>query len=232
MQVPVYPILWRSIREALFSWVPPVSPSDAVGAMPASTEDSLSDRLRGRLRTCEEDLSADDPSRRARPGRRRRFRAAAAWLQFRKLQTPEALQHLSCTHPYAHRPLVEFMLTIPSHIVFGPGQPRRLMRRSFAGLLPPLILSRKSKGAYTSMYRASLMPLAKALLQAGDEIQLVERGYVDRRSLIGRLERFTQGLDCNDTQLQQILLFESWLRHRVAPPCLPESPLRSEIAVS
>jgi hypothetical protein len=44
MQVPVYPILWRSIREALFSWVPPMSPSAAVGAMPANTEDSLNGR--------------------------------------------------------------------------------------------------------------------------------------------------------------------------------------------
>ena len=29
------------------------------------------------------------------------------------LQTPELLQHLDYTHPFAHRPLVEFLMTVP-----------------------------------------------------------------------------------------------------------------------
>jgi len=46
MQVPIYPILWRGIREAYFSWVPPVSPRAAVGAIRSSMEDSLAEDLR------------------------------------------------------------------------------------------------------------------------------------------------------------------------------------------
>jgi asparagine synthase (glutamine-hydrolysing) len=137
-------------------------------------------------------------------------------LQSRSLQAPEALQHVSYTHPFAHRPLVEFMLTIPARLVCEPGQPRRLMRRAFAGLLPPLILKRKSKAAYTSIYRGSLMPLAGALLKRPDRIQVVERGYVHGKSLISRLEKFTVGLDCNESQLRQIILFEFWLRNHEA----------------
>lgn len=109
------------------------------------------------------------------------------------------------------------MLTIPSHVVFGPGQPRRLMRRAFAGLLPPLVLGRKSKAAYTSVYRTALIPLATALLKCPNEILLVERGYVDGPNLTSRLEKFTQGLHCNDSQLRLLLLFEFWLRNRTAP---------------
>src|ERR1019366_7517943 len=108
-QRPISPILWRSIREAWFSWVPTIDPSDSVGAMPASTEDSLVERLRSRLAAAEGGRAPDGVVAEAPPGRRRRFRAAAEVLASRTLQTPEALQHISYAHPYAHRPLLEFM---------------------------------------------------------------------------------------------------------------------------
>jgi asparagine synthase (glutamine-hydrolysing) len=231
-QVPIYPILWRSIREAWFSWVPPVNPRAAVGAIRSSTEDSLAEDLRNRLESFEQEQLGHEPWRHAPPGRRQRFRGADEILRSRILQTPEALQHISYTHPYAHRPLVEFMLTIPSSVVCRPSQPRRLMRRAFAGLLPPMVLNRKSKAAYTSVYYQALMPLAAAMLNRPTEIQLVERGYLDRTSLTSRLERFTQGLDCNEFQLRMIILFEFWLRNRVAPQYpLASSPSPSEQAV-
>ena len=214
MQAPIYPILWRGVREAYFSWVPPTSPNDSVGAMPGSREDSLTDGLRTLLVSQQKHWLSEDPVRHAPPGRRRRFRAAAEVFRSRVLQTPEALQHISYTHPYAHRPLVEFMLTIPADVVWGPGQPRRLMRRAFAGLLPPLVLNRKSKASYASTFRRALVPLAAGLLKGSDEIQVVERGYLDRRSFLSRVERFCQGLDCNETQLGQAVLLEFWLRSR------------------
>jgi hypothetical protein len=40
----------------------------------------------------------------------------------------------------------------------------------------------------------------------------VERGFVDRASLLARLERLSSGLDCNESQLQHIILLELWLR--------------------
>ena len=233
MQVPLYPILWRSIREAWLSWIPPVSPRAAVGAISASMEDSLVERLRTRAALCEQERLAADPSRHAPPGRRRRFRSAGEVLQSRALEAPEALQHISFTHPFAHRPLVEFMLTIPGSAVYRPDEPRRLMRRAFAGLLPPPILARKSKATYTSIYRAALLPLAKELLKRPAAIQVAERGYVDRRNLTARLEKFSKGLDCNESQLRQILLLEFWLRSRWAPQHASESPaLPSELALS
>src|ERR1019366_1887641 len=89
-------------------------------------------------------------------------------------------------------------------------------RRAFAGLLPPLVLGRKSKAAYSAVYAAALMPLAAELLKHPGRVQLVERGYVDRRSLARRLERFQQGLECNEYQLRPLLLFEFWLRNQPA----------------
>jgi len=40
---------------------------------------------------------------------------------------------------------------------------------------------------------------------------------VDRSSLTERLTRFAQGLDCNEPQLRQLILFEFWLRGSGGP---------------
>lgn len=222
LRAPVYPILWRSLRQAYSSWVPPAAPQASVGAMRADTEDSLRAALRSLLACHERERSEDAPWRHAPPGRRRRFRAVYEMMQSRSLQAPEALQHISYAHPFAHRPLVEYMLSIPAHMVCRPNEPRRLMRRAFAGLLPPLILGRKSKAVYTSAYIGALVPLAATLLQSPAKIQLVERGYLDCESLTSRLQKFTQGLDCNEPQLRQVILLEFWLRNQAARGSFPQ----------
>jgi asparagine synthase (glutamine-hydrolysing) len=204
-----------------------------VGAITGSTEDSVAENFRRRLEFPHRQRQGDAYWKHAPAGKRRRMRAAGEMLYSRRLQAPEALQHLSYTHPYTHRPLLEFMLSIPSRIVLGPTQLRRLMRRTFAGLLPPMILGRKSKAAFTSIYLQALRPLAVTLLRDTGAIQLVERGYVDRQSLTSRLEKFTQGLDCNEGQLRNILLLEFWLRNRMATHDTSESPLPpQELAMS
>jgi hypothetical protein len=161
-------------------------------------------------------------------GRRRRFRALSEMLQARILQVPEALQHISYTHPFAHRPLVEFMLTIPPAVVCRPGEPRRLMRRAFAGLLPESVRKRKSKAAYGGVYRRALLPLAADMLREPGKMRVAEYGFVDRNSVTERLSAFTGGLDSNEAQLRQIILLEFWLRNRERPcpsALLPESEL-------
>ena len=87
------------------------------------------------------------------------------------------------------------------------------MRRAFAGLLPPAILKRRSKGIYERVFRQALVPMAAELLKRPGEIRMVEFGYVDRPSVMERLTRFTEGLDCNAFQLRQLILFEFWLRN-------------------
>jgi len=168
----------------------------------------------------------------AGPGRRRRFRALSEMLQARLLQVPEALQHISYTHPFAHRPLVEFMLTIPPAVVCRPGEPRRLMRRAFAGLLPDSVRNRKSKAAYGGVYRQALLPLAAEMLREPRKMRLVEHGFVNRNSVTKRLTAFTQGLDSNEAQLRQIILLEFWLRNRENPcPSAARLEIRSPALV-
>ena len=53
------------------------------------------------------------------------------------------------------------------------------------------------------------------LLARPQGIQCVERGFIERASLLDRLEKFGQGLDCNLGQLRFVILFEFWLRNRM-----------------
>jgi asparagine synthase (glutamine-hydrolysing) len=151
------------------------------------------------------------------PELRRRFAAVESALLSRSLQTPEPLQHLSFTHPFAHRPLVEFMLGIPQDLVCRPGEPRRLMRRAFADLLTPRVLQRRSKAAYTGIYLDALKPLAGAMHKHPAAIQVVQRGLADLPTLLTRLERLHQGIEDEPT-LRNLILLEYWLRGRFAAP--------------
>ena len=135
-----------------------------------------------------------------------------------RFAAPEPLRHISYSHPFLHRPLVEFMLTIPAAVVCRPGEPRRLMRRALAGLLPERVRCRRSKGVYDAMFADSFRPLAMELLHDIPGMLLVKRGYVDRVSLAARLERQIQGLDCNEPQLRRLIVLEFWLRSREVHP--------------
>jgi hypothetical protein len=221
LRVPIYSVLWRALRTNCSSWVAPEVASDVCERY--ARIDSLAPRFRKRVALSKYDSHTEFAWNDAPPGRRRRFRSLSEVLAGRVLQAPETLQHISYTHPYAHRPLVEFMLTIPSSVVCRPGEPRRLMRRAFSTFLPSLILRRKSKTLYHTAYREALIPLASELLQRRD-LGVVDYGYVDRRSLVERLTRFVGGIECNESQLRQLILFEYWLNRGSAGPSLPSPP--------
>ncbi len=211
LRVPIYPILWRALRLAFSQWTPGLTEelSPVMLTSPAAS-DSLSPTLRPRLEP--PDSRRELSWRSAPPECRRRFRALAEMLQARTLQTPEALLPFAYAHPFAHRPLVEFAMSIPPGQLCRPGEPRRLMRRAFAGLLPEPVLKRRSKGDYGPVFRRALVPMAHAMLRDVKGIRIVEMGFADRESLVARLERYTQGLECNEAQLRHMILFEFWVR--------------------
>jgi asparagine synthase (glutamine-hydrolysing) len=211
-RIPIYPILWRAARMALTRWTPPPDADLTPTAWQRrAKEHSLSPRLQ---RVLAEPADPVPPLnwREARPDRRRRFRALEGMLSSRRLQAPEGLEQVAYTHPFAHRPLVEFMLSIPRSEVCRPGEPRLLMRRAFAGLLPEAVLHRKSKAAFGGIYDQCLAPMAAEMQAHPERILSVEMGYVERASLLDRLEKFAKGLDCNLAQLRVLILFEFWLR--------------------
>lgn len=215
-RVPIWWILGRAIPASLPSTL---APGRIFGLgdgpySPKMTADSIAPDFRKNQNLTDPERFFSSTWRQAAPERRKHFRGLSQALELRKLQPSEPLQHLMFTHPFAHRPLVSFMSSIPADIVCRPGEPRRLMRRALQELWPQALRKRKSKDAFGGVYLESLSRLAKVLLIEKGSCQVVERGFVDGTSLKHRLEQMSNSLDCNEPQLRQILLLEFWLRNR------------------
>ncbi len=211
LRLPIYKICLQAIKASL---PPSLSPAQiytvADGSYaPKSIETSLTTTFRERT----ELFDFSKSWMQAPPERRKHFRTLAMMLELRQLQIPEPLQHLDYTHPFAHRPLVEYLMSLPANILCAPGEPRRLMRSALSEYWPAKLRERRSKGVFNTPWQTALRPLARALAGA-KQLQVVERGIVDRASVTSRLDRLGRGLDCNEHQLRQIIMLELWLRNR------------------
>jgi asparagine synthase (glutamine-hydrolysing) len=219
LRMPVGAILWRALLLLL--------PTSLIGAksdlfsdgggLAGNKEDSITPAFRART-------GLDDAHRffspiwmEAPPERRKLIRGLLQTIELRRFQPPEELTHLNYTHPYAHRPLVDYMLSIPPEIVCRPGEPRWLMRRAFRHFWPPELTHRRSKDTFGGVFLDALRPLVPALMKEVRQLQVVQRGYIDPVSLTSRLERLTHSLDCNAAQLRRVILLELWLRRRINP---------------
>lgn len=215
LHVPIYSVLWRAFRAT----VPPSLASAAIytgsdgSFMRKSTETSLLASMSGQGDVFDPQRFFSDAWIEAPPERRKHFRQFSALVELRMFQVPEPLQDLDCTHPFTHRPLVEFLLAVPATVLCRPGEPRKLMRSALSELWPVKLRTRRSKGLFDAPWQEGLRPLARLLLSA-KRLHVVERGFVEGTSFISRLERLGQGLDCNEAQLRQIVMLELWLRNR------------------
>ena len=209
LRLSVYQILWRAAQASLPPSLTPAAIYKTCDGSyaPKSVETSLVSKLSERTEFFSNDWLE------AAPERRKHFHGLSMALQLRTLQPPEPLQHFDYTHPFCHRPLVEFLMSVPANILCRPGEPRRLMRAAFSDLWPLTLRERRSKGSFNAPWQEALRPLARTLLKA-KKLHTVERGFVDRDSVRARLERLCLGLDCNESQLRQIILLELWLRNR------------------
>lgn len=209
---PVYGLLWRAFRS---NWGSVWADSWQTPGVRGIEHCSFAPEFRIRAEQLQQDILGTARSRNSVPQRNSRARALMEILLSRRLQSPDALPGINYTHPFAHRPLVEFMFSIPCDIVYRPGEPRRLMRNAFKGIVPDIVLRRRSKAGYGATYRASVLPLARELLQTPG-MCLVEGGWIEPYSIRTRLERYVAGLECNEPQLRQIILLEFWLRKQKA----------------
>jgi asparagine synthase (glutamine-hydrolysing) len=214
---PVYQILWRAFQAALPSTLSPAAIyAESDGSYtPKSAELSLVSGFCDRTGLFGSASFFSNGWIQAPPERRKYFQALSTVLELRQLQPAEPLQHLDYTHPFAHRPLVEFLMTIPANVLCRPGEPRRLMRSALSDLWPRKLRERRSKALFNAPWQEALRPVARALLKTR-ELHSVERGFVDYSSVRSRLERLSLGLDCNESQLRQIIVLELWLRNRAA----------------
>jgi hypothetical protein len=118
---------------------------------------------------------------------------------------------LYVTHPFTHRPLVEFCLAVPASQLVRGGESRSLMRRALRGILPDAIVRRQTKGALDECVARALEREWKAV---GDihSWQLCQRGLAEPRLLLQSLEKARLGLRLEDQSLVRIFSLERWLR--------------------
>jgi asparagine synthase (glutamine-hydrolysing) len=210
-RVPMLHVLSHSLLAAL---PPRLTPSTIYRVEPNSRVSCVTPSVRKRTADAAGCNPFADEWRHAPPERRSHFRALALMREIRALQRPEFAQDIDYTHPFGHRPLVEFLMSIPADVVCRPGEPRRLMRRALAHLWPPSLQGRRSKGLFNVPWIRSLQPLATSML-ASSRWLVVEHGWVDRGRALDKLRRLLQGIDCDDPELRHLILLEYWLRNRL-----------------
>jgi asparagine synthase (glutamine-hydrolysing) len=120
-------------------------------------------------------------------------------------------RELYLTHPYTHRPLVEFCLSVPLSQMVRDGETRSLMRRSLRHILPVRLLKRYGK---TSLDETLARALAKEWQDVGDvsHWQLCQRGLAEPGLLRESLERMRHGIALGDEPLIRVFSLERWLR--------------------
>ena len=150
----------------------------------------------------------------AAPSRQKRLRGLAGLTQSRFFQCPEPLDGMLYTHPFTHRPLVEFLLSVPAGVLCRPGEPRRLMRRALRGIVPEAVLRRRSKGNYEALFLQSLRPCAAALVESGLGLRLAEMGFVERQKTADWLRKASLGLPLA-AKAQLVIRLEHWLRQGI-----------------
>jgi asparagine synthase (glutamine-hydrolysing) len=143
----------------------------------------------------------------------RRARAFAIDNMFRQLGAGvfQEYSDLFVSHPYSHRPLIEFCLAAPASQFLREGQTRSLMRRCLRDLLPRKTANRVSKGLVDET-------IIKALHRKWDSTanlmswQVCDRGYVSYAPLLECLRKARLGILGLSGALFRLFSLERWLR--------------------
>lgn len=132
---------------------------------------------------------------------------------------------LEYRYPYLDRDLVEFLTSIPLEQLLRPGQRRFLMRRSLADLLPPTILSRKSKAAAQRCYSITLEKHWGRIEQLLQDPLISRLGYVEATRMYSTLSAMKHGrIPAHFLRLFKALSLEIWIRDLCARNLISSPP--------
>jgi asparagine synthase (glutamine-hydrolysing) len=116
---------------------------------------------------------------------------------------------IKSTHPFCHRPLVEFVAALPRRQLCGIGRPRDLMRRALSGILPATVRNRRTKALAGSATDKSILEILPTLTRGALETD--SRGYINGANF-RRVLQNPQATDYDRGQLARALIFEVWFR--------------------
>jgi rhodanese-related sulfurtransferase len=183
--------------------------------------DTGAELLTPQLRTTLQDTPRIDEVKGLRRSKRTLARMVLNYSRGGRLEIPQYPRDVVYTYPFSHRPLVEFVLAIPGEQLSAPGVTRALMRRAFAGLLPPRILNRESKGYYPPAALRAARRHAAAIIDVR-ELEVVQRGWIDPQRLQQSLRSFTEGGGETGGDIHLVLRLERWLQARHDRSAIPQ----------
>jgi hypothetical protein len=132
----------------------------------------------------------------------------------RRFESATELTPLTYTHPFMHRPLVEYMAAIPVFVASPPGRPRGLMKQSIGDMLPPRIAQRFSKGYADPLKARMLKTWIEEDRGAIEKSFLIEAGHVDRDRLLRTVAAIRAGSCRNLKNVELIFRLQRWLDSR------------------
>jgi asparagine synthase (glutamine-hydrolysing) len=116
------------------------------------------------------------------------------------------------TYPFLHRPLVEFLMSIPFEQKLRGDETRSLMRRALRNVLPPKVLNRKSKGIVGETFCRGLVDQWPVLEPMLADARVCQRGYVDEKLFRWALDLARHGRKLETSTLLKTIAIEIWLR--------------------
>jgi len=116
------------------------------------------------------------------------------------------------TYPFLHRPLVEFVMSIPFEQKLRGNETRSLMRRALKDVLPPKVLNRKSKGVVGETFCRGLADQWSVLEPMLADARVCRRGWVDARLFRSALDLARHGRKLETSTLLKTIALEIWLR--------------------
>jgi asparagine synthase (glutamine-hydrolysing) len=140
-------------------------------------------------------------------------------------------------YPYLDQTLIEFIWSIPATQLLRPGQRRSLMRRSLVNIVPPDILSRRTKQLGGRTPIVALERQLDSCERIFDSPLSSRLGYIRSALFVEQLRAVKTGKDIHILPILKTISLELWLRdlqrrQLIGVPSLsqlsvPPSPLRA-----
>jgi asparagine synthase (glutamine-hydrolysing) len=174
----------------------------------------ISDEFARRHRMSIRMLPASQESRHWRPSTADSVETIATLARQMTFARPSPLEQ-RC--PYLDKNLVEFLTSIPTEQLLRPGERRSLMRRALVGILPPEILSRRTKARAGRCHVVTLEKRWNTVESLLREPLISRLGYVNRDRFCSALLEAKNGhLPPAFLSLLRALSLEVWLRDVVS----------------
>jgi asparagine synthase (glutamine-hydrolysing) len=138
-----------------------------------------------------------------------------SYLSVIKSVSPCYRRELACldsSHPFVHRPLVEFLQAIPFEQFLRPRENRSLMRRALSKVLPEKIARRKTKGDPSEGLARAIAREASMVRSYLTDARVCAYGFMDSAPLFAAIERAKHGLEQHAGALLLTISLEFWLR--------------------